>query len=76
MITKILELLASIVIQVIGYIGYPGVFLLMTVESCGILMPSEVIMPFSGFQVALGKMNFWIIVLMGGFGNLAGSALA
>jgi membrane protein DedA with SNARE-associated domain len=26
--------------------------------------------------VALGKMNFWIIVLMGGFGNLAGSALA
>jgi len=76
MITKILEFLASIVIQVIGFIGYPGVFLLMTVESCGILMPSEVIMPFSGFQVALGKMNFWIIVLMGGFGNLAGSALA
>lgn len=76
MITKILEFLASIVIQVIGFIGYPGVFLLMTVESCGILMPSEVIMPFSGFQVASGKMSFWIIVLMGGFGNLAGSALA
>ena len=76
MITKILEFLASIIIQIIGFIGYPGVFLLMTVESCGILMPSEVIMPFSGFQVALGKMNFWIIVLMGGFGNLAGSALA
>ncbi|MEK7396620.1 MAG: DedA family protein [Candidatus Poribacteria bacterium] len=76
MITHLIDFLASIVIRVIGYIGYGGVFGLMLVESCGILMPSEAIMPFSGFQVALGNMNYWIVTLMGGLGNLVGSMLA
>jgi len=76
MITHIINFLANIVIKVISYIGYGGIFGLMLVESCGILMPSEVIMPFSGFQVALGNMNYWIVTLMGGLGNLAGSAIA
>ena len=76
MITAIIDMLANAVIYVIGLIGYTGVFLLMLVESCGIPMPSEVIMPFSGFQVATGKMTFTMIVLMGAFGNLVGSWLA
>lgn len=39
-------------------------------------MPSEVIMPFSGFLVVSGQMTFWMIVAMGTLGNLAGSLLA
>jgi len=76
MITVIIEILADFVIKTIGILGYPGIFLLMLVESCGIPAPSEVIMPFSGFLVAMGKMNFWLIVFAGAFGNLAGSLLA
>jgi len=76
MVTQIIDILAGFVVAVIAVLGYPGLFLLMLVESCGILMPSEVIMPFSGFLVADGKMNFWIIVLLGALGNLAGSLLA
>ncbi|NMB48800.1 DedA family protein [Candidatus Kuenenbacteria bacterium] len=76
MVTAIVDFLAQLVIQIIDAIGYGGVFLLMAVESCGILMPSEVIMPFSGFLVALGKMSLWPVVLLGAFGNLAGSLLA
>ncbi len=76
MITTLIDLLAQLVIQIIDAIGYGGVFLLMAVESCGILMPSEVIMPFSGFLVALGKMSLWPVVLLGALGNLAGSLLA
>jgi len=76
MVTNIIDILANFVVSTIHLLGYPGVFLLMLVESCGILMPSEVIMPFSGFLVADGALNFWLVALMGGLGNLAGSLLA
>jgi len=76
MITSLIDFLAQIVIQTIDFTGYAGIFFLMLAESCGIPMPSEVIMPFSGFLVADGKMLFWLIVLAGTFGNLVGSWLA
>lgn len=76
MITHLIEFLANIVISVIDWSGYFGVFFLMLVESCGIPMPSEVIMPFAGFLVAKGKLMFWLVVLLGAFGNLVGSWLA
>lgn len=76
MISVIINFLANIVIQVIGFLGYAGVFFLMLLESCGIPMPSEVIMPFSGFLVAEGKMTLLLITIMGTLGNLAGSLLA
>jgi len=76
MVTDIIDFLAQFVIATIGKTGYSGIFFLMFVESCGILMPSEVIMPFSGFLVADGRMNFWAVVFIGVFGNLFGSLLA
>lgn len=76
MVTAVIDVLANWVVGIIGALGYGGVFLLMFVESCGILMPSEVIMPFSGFLVADGSMNFWAIVFLGALGNLGGSLLA
>lgn len=48
----------------------------MLAESAGIPIPSEIIMPFSGFLVFAGQMNFWAVALLGAFGNLAGSLLA
>ncbi len=76
MITNIIAILAQIVIAIISYIGYAGIFLLMLVESCGIPMPSEVIMPFAGFLVSSGQLNFWLVAFIGAMGNLAGSLLA
>jgi len=76
MISSVIIVLANFVIATIGYLGYAGVFLLMLVESCGIPMPSEVIMPFAGFLVFSGRFHFWIIVVLGTLGNLAGSLLA
>lgn len=76
MITNLIDILANFVVHTIGIMGYPGIFLLMLVESCGIPMPSEVIMPFSGFLVADGRMTLWAITLAGTFGNLIGSLLA
>ena len=76
MISAIIDILAGWVVAIIGYLGYAGVFVLMLVESCGIPMPSEVIMPFSGFLVARGELNFWWVVILGAVGNLVGSWLA
>ena len=50
------------------------VFFLNAYKSCGIPMPSEIIMPFSGFLVAEGKMNFWVVSFIGALANLAGLA--
>lgn len=76
MITEIISFLADIIVAIIGATGYAGVFFLMLIESCGAPMPSEVIMPFAGFLVADGRLNFWIVVFMGAFGNLVGSLIA
>ncbi len=72
----IVELLSGFVISSISQIGYVGVFLLMLLESAMIPIPSEVIMPFSGFLVATGEFNLWYALLAGTIGNLVGSIIA
>ena len=76
MVTDLINLLVNFIVGVIGLFGYAGVFVLMLLESGGIPIPSEVIMPFAGFLVASGQMNFWLLVLVGAVGNLAGSLAA
>lgn len=73
MITDILEVISLFVLGVIETWGYWGVFFLMALESANIPIPSEIIMPFSGFLVSTGVFNFWIVVTLGALGNLAGS---
>ena len=71
-----LEYLSSLIIQFIETTGYWGIFLLMTLESALIPIPSEITMPFSGFLVSRGELSFPIDVLSGAIGNLAGSLIA
>jgi membrane protein DedA with SNARE-associated domain len=57
--------------------GYPGLFGLMTVESFGIPpIPSEVILPFAGFLVAMGLMSFGGALVTAELGALLGAFLA
>ena len=76
MITYLIDLLVQLVVAVIGFFGYFGIFFLMLLESSGIPIPSEAIMPFAGFLVASGKLAFWTVVFLGALGNLAGSIIA
>ena len=73
MVTRILEALASFVIYVISMMGLPGIVLLMAIESACIPLPSEIIMPFSGYLVFLGKYSLWSVGLAGAFGCVVGS---
>lgn len=72
----LVELLAGFVTSVISQIGYVGIFLLMVLESALIPIPSEVIMPFSGFLVATGEFNLFYVLAAGTIGNLVGSIIA
>lgn len=74
--TNFLEFLAHFIISIIESTGYLGIFILMTLESALIPLPSEITMPFSGFLVSQGTFDFWLVVLAGGIGNLAGSLIA
>ncbi|MGD0844872.1 MAG: DedA family protein, partial [Geobacteraceae bacterium] len=46
-------------------LGYPGIFLLMAMESSVIPLPSELVMPPAGYWAAEGKMNIIIAILCG-----------
>jgi len=74
--TLMIEFLGEFIINYISRAGYPAVFLLMSLESALIPIPSEVTMLFAGFLVGLGKLNFWLVVLIGAIGNLVGSLAA
>jgi len=71
-----IELISHWIINSISSWGYGAIFLLMSLESALIPIPSEVTMPFAGFLVGLGKLNFWLVVLVGSLANLTGSLLA
>jgi membrane protein DedA with SNARE-associated domain len=73
---SILDILANFITSVIGSTGYAGVMVLMAVESACIPLPSEVIMPFSGFLVASDQFNIWILAGVGTAGNVLGSWIA
>lgn len=66
---------ADFITQSIASTGYFGVFFLMTLESALIPIPSEIIMPFSGFLVSSGEFNIWYVVTAGTLGNLVGSLI-
>src|SRR5881628_2785956 len=71
-----LEHLSSIIIHLIQSSGYIGVFLLMTLESALIPIPSEITMPFAGFLALTGHVNLFLIIFIGALGNLVGSLIA
>lgn len=70
------EHLSAYIIHLISQSGYLAVFLLMTLESALLPIPSEVTMPFAGFLAQGGHLNFWLVVFLGAFGNLVGSLIA
>lgn len=73
MIGDILSVLSNFIINTISLMGYWGIVALMAIESANIPLPSEVIMPFSGYLVSTGRFSLWGIALAGGFGCLVGS---
>lgn len=75
MITHLIDLIVQFVTGTVSAVGYLGVFILMALESACIPIPSEIIMPFSGFLVSSGKLSLIWVTLAGAFGNLIGAVI-
>src|SRR5215475_14440034 len=76
MIARVLEIISALIVTTISTLGYSGVVLLMAIESACIPLPSEIIMPFSGYLVSKGEMNLWLVGVAGAVGCVVGSMIA
>ena len=56
------------IIDVVGELGYIGIFLLTFLENVFPPIPSELIMPLAGFHTANGRLSLWGAILAGSIG--------
>ena len=76
MIGGLLGLISSFILDAISSWQYVGIFVLIVLSNANIPIPSEIILPFSGFLVGIGRFSFWIVVLVGVLGDLTGSLIS
>jgi len=76
LLEKILAPVTAFILSVISSWGYAGIVACMTIESACIPLPSEIIMPFSGYLVTTGRFTLWGVALAGAVGNVFGSWIA
>jgi membrane protein DedA with SNARE-associated domain len=75
MITDIIVAITTWITHVIDNLGYPGVALLMAIESAAVPLPSEIIMPFAGFLVESGRFSLLGLAMAGAVGSTIGSLI-
>jgi len=76
MISRTISVLSAFIIGVISSGGYLGIVALMAIESACIPLPSEVIMPFSGYLVYVGRFHLLWVATAGAIGCNLGSVIA
>lgn len=76
LIEAVITILSRFVINTISTLHYTGIVLTMAIESACIPLPSEIIMPFSGYLVTTGQFTMLGVTLAGAIGNVIGSIAA
>jgi membrane protein DedA with SNARE-associated domain len=73
----ITEWIATTAVAIISASAYPGIFLLMMLESMFFPVPSEAVMPFAGFLlVGVTKLTWTGIIVVATMGSLTGSLIS
>jgi membrane protein DedA with SNARE-associated domain len=72
----VLDHLAQYVMDFVQRVGYPGLFLLITLESTLVPIPSELVMPFAGVLASQGKMALPVILIINSSAALLGSGIS
>lgn len=75
-ITDIIEVVFKTITDIIAATGYWGIAIGMAIESANIPLPSEVILPFGGYLVSTGRLEFYRAVMAGTIGGTVGSILS
>ncbi len=71
MLTSFFHWLADSVLA----LGYPGIVVLMAIESSVLPLPSELVMPPAGYLAAKGQMNASLAVAAGTLGSVLGALI-
>lgn len=61
-------------LNTVGAWGYPGIFILMAMESTVLPVPSELVLIPAGYLAHKGEMSFALILLASTLGSLAGAS--
>ena len=67
---------AGFIVATISAAGYLGIVAMMAIESACIPLPSEVIMPFSGYLASTGRFDLLLAATAGAVGCNIGSTVA
>lgn len=70
---RLLAPLAAWTVAVISAGGYAGIALLMAIESTGVPLASELVMPFAGYLVSTGRFDLLLVATAGAIGCNVGS---
>ncbi len=72
----ITEWIANTAVAFIAATSYPGIFLLMVLESMVFPVPSEAVMPFAGFLIVDGQFTFTGVIIASTLGSITGSLIS
>jgi membrane protein DedA with SNARE-associated domain len=73
---RLVAAVAALIVATVSTAGYGGIVALMAIESACIPLPSEIIMPFSGYLVSTGRFDLVLVALAGAIGCNLGSTAA
>ncbi len=70
---EILHTITTWIVQTVGHWGYPGIVIMMFLESSFFPFPSEVVVPPAGYLAARGEMSLIMVILAATGGSLLGA---
>jgi len=73
---SITEILANFFSNIIYEVGYVGVMILMAMESMIFPVPSEAVMPFTGFLIYEKKFSWISVFIFSTLGSIIGSSIS
>ena len=65
--------IVSQIVDIVGSLGYTGIFIMMFLESSFFPFPSEVVMIPAGYLAFKGEMNIYLAILAGILGSVTGA---
>ena len=72
----ITESIVEFAVNFVESAGYPGLFILMVMESTFMPIPSEAVMPPAGFLIEEGVFSFPPVIFFATLGSIAGSLIS
>lgn len=67
--------LTNAIVGTIDSLSYFGVFGLMLLEATSLPVPSEVVLPFAGYLVSIGRLEFWLTVALATSAGVLGALI-